>query len=159
MFTGQCPFRRNHDLDLTPGGEKNGKALQSKNQLLYMLTSKVPLVVAKLVLDLMEAETSTTHPCRSAKDVGRELDSITVHLESIMSNSDEQRICGRLQFPIGKLYGRDPHLSILREVCNKIGACNASKIVIVSGCSGVGKSSLVKHAQQILKNGTTHFIS
>eukprot|EP00957_Ditylum_brightwellii_P121254 9246439-Ditylum_brightwellii.AAC.1 len=109
-------------------------------------------------MGLMEAETSA-HPYRSAKDVGRELNSIIVHLESIMSNSDEQTIFGRLQFPVGKLYGRDPHVSILRDACNKIGTCNASKIVIVSGCSGVGKSSLVKHAQQILKNGTTHFIS
>eukprot|EP00957_Ditylum_brightwellii_P207982 15355391-Ditylum_brightwellii.AAC.1 len=130
IFTGQSPLYRKSHLDSMDGG-KSDMRLQSQNQLVYMLTSKVPLSFAELAIGLMKADGSALDSW-SARTVERELNSMIRDLGSILSNAEKQPI---------------------------LGTSNASKIAIVSGCSGVGKSSLVKHTKQFIKKKDVCFIS
>eukprot|EP00957_Ditylum_brightwellii_P084635 6436048-Ditylum_brightwellii.AAC.1 len=123
-----------------------------------MLTTRAPLPLAKSILRLMEVEQLKPY-YQSAKDVDRELNEILYNLDSIMVDSDTQASFGSLHFLRGNLYGRDAHLSALVDACSGIGTPGGSKVVFVSGYSGVGKSSLVEHAKGKLKEKNIHFIS
>eukprot|EP00957_Ditylum_brightwellii_P041498 3142420-Ditylum_brightwellii.AAC.1 len=82
---------------------------------------------------------------QSAKDVDLELDNILDNLDSTMLNVDAHKTLGSLQFPRCKLYGRDDHLSTLMNACLEIGTSGGSKMILVSGYSGVGKSAIVEY--------------
>jgi len=158
MFTGRCPYKKDHGNGLLPVKKENqSKTFLSQNQLISMLTARAPLPLAKLVLNLMEVE-GLTSCCHSAKDVHRELNEVLHNLDSIMSNS-AQAALGSLLFPRGKLYGHDSHLLKIIDACSRIDTPGNSRITLVSGYSGVGKSSLVEKAKEKLKEKKIHFIS
>jgi len=155
MFTGKCPFKGGHDCDLflDEKGTDCKKTMSSQNQLISTLTARAPLPFAKFILNLMEVE-GLQPCCHSAEGVGRELKQMLSDLEHIVSNSVEQTTLGSLHFLQNKLYGRDSHLSKLMDACSGIFAPGGSKMVLVSGYSGVGKSSIVEKNEG--KKGSLH---
>eukprot|EP00957_Ditylum_brightwellii_P072162 5484810-Ditylum_brightwellii.AAC.1 len=159
MFTGKSPFKEDDDNEeFYDEKESETKTLLSQNQLISMLTARVPLPLAKLMLNLMGIE-GLAYCYISAEEVVRELNQMLANLDSILSNSADQTALGLLHFLKGKLYGQDYNLSKLMGACDRIDAPDASKMVLVSGYSGVGKSSIVEHVKGKLKKKGVHFIS
>jgi hypothetical protein len=87
------------------------------------------------------------------------------------SDADDDMEKGRIKFPQNKLYGRDKELETLRNIFYQMTpqddsveepttARPASRVVFLSGYSGVGKSALVKEfvkqiqAQQMNKSSS-----
>eukprot|EP00957_Ditylum_brightwellii_P146418 11148486-Ditylum_brightwellii.AAC.1 len=103
MLTGSSPFITESD-DSFFEGESDSMTFKSRNQLITILTAKLPLDFAKLILDIIEAKGSLRF-FEAARNVSKELLTITNNL-------------------------------------GNIGKPGASKIVLVSGHSGAGKSAL-----------------
>jgi len=57
-----------------------------------------------------------------------------------------------------KLYGREPELALLTEAFEQI-SDGATRLVMLSGSAGVGKSALVREAQKTFLQGRGRFIS
>lgn len=57
-----------------------------------------------------------------------------------------------------KLYGREPELALLTEAFEQISS-GATRLVMLSGNAGVGKSALVREAQKTFLQGKGRFIS
>eukprot|EP00957_Ditylum_brightwellii_P048343 3668979-Ditylum_brightwellii.AAC.1 len=124
MFTGQYPFQA-----------KGETTLLSPNQLIFELTCKVPLVIAKILLRIMDIG-GYNHSHHSARELGNDLYSIITDLESIMSSCYTQVPLGQLEITENKLYGRGSHIMELMSVCQGIGLNGPSKITLISGYSG-----------------------
>lgn len=90
------------------------------------------------------------------------------------SDADDDMEKGRIKFPQNKLYGRDKELEILRNIFyqgpssekipqdDNVEETQASRIVFLSGYSGVGKSALVKefvkHVQAQQRNTSSETV-
>jgi serine/threonine protein kinase len=74
IFTGMCPFNEKSDTRLLEG-ESDGATFKSRNQLITILTAKVPLDFVRLLLDLMEAKGSL-RLFETARDVIKELSTL-----------------------------------------------------------------------------------
>ncbi|MGB3202095.1 MAG: AAA family ATPase [Nodosilinea sp.] len=70
----------------------------------------------------------------------------------------EQDISDRLQIP-QKLYGREPDIVQLLTVFNRVVTTGKPELILVSGYSGVGKSSLVNELQKPIVQTRGLFIS
>eukprot|EP00957_Ditylum_brightwellii_P184157 14027024-Ditylum_brightwellii.AAC.1 len=115
MFTGKSPFRIQSDREESyEKKDIQNQTFFSKNELISLLTARVPLVLARLTLHTMGIDTFS-QLYQSAQDIQRDLYTIMTNLEPIISNPKNQVHFGRLQFPEDRLYGRDPHLSELME--------------------------------------------
>eukprot|EP00957_Ditylum_brightwellii_P105792 8068196-Ditylum_brightwellii.AAC.1 len=76
-----------------------------------------------------------------------------------MSSCYTQLPLGQLELTENKLYGRRSHIMKLMSVCQGIGINDQSKIILISGYSGEGKSVVVKYVKQMLKATGVYFIS
>ena len=73
------------------------------------------------------------------------------------SDADDDMEKGRIKFPKNKLYGRDKELGTLRQLYDAMTANNSdSRVVLLSGYSGVGKSALVaEFINQIVRSSSS----
>jgi transcriptional regulator with GAF, ATPase, and Fis domain/serine/threonine protein kinase len=115
------------------------------------LVPEIPATVSQVVMKLLAKMAEDRY--QTARGLGRDLARCL----------EEWRGRGRIDlFPLGdrdvpdrlripqKLYGRDPEIAELVEVFHRVADRGTAELVLVSGYSGVGKSSLVHELQKTI---------
>ena len=120
----------------------------------------LPPVLSRLVMKLLEKNAEeryqTAHGlladlelCAAALEAGQPLADFT------LARQDDS---GRLTVP-EKLYGREQSRQVLLDAVDQVLASGTPELVLVSGYSGIGKSSLVYELHQVLVQHRARFIT
>ncbi|WP_404790295.1 AAA family ATPase [Altericista sp. CCNU0014] len=152
LLTGCLPFRSFELLELIheqiarspiPPLQLNSTLPQSLNQIILKLLAKVPeeryQTAFGLKKDLEHSQANWLKGINKTFDLG------------------SQDFCDRLVIP-EKLYGREKDLETLRSAYERV-ENGQTEIVMVSGNSGVGKTSFVKEIQRLVIEKKGYFIS
>jgi predicted ATPase/signal transduction histidine kinase/tRNA A-37 threonylcarbamoyl transferase component Bud32 len=144
MLTGQLPFCTEDPMELI-------HCHLAKQPLApHYLAPKVPTIISDIVMKLMAK--TVEHRYQSAYGIQYDLEICLTQLQQ--NNQVERFVLGqkdvstKFQIP-QKLYGRDRELQVLLEACDRISQ-NRAEIILVEGCSGVGKSALVREIHKPL---------
>ena len=120
---------------------------------LVEVPARLSAVVARLMAKAPEDRYRTAHGieadlrlCLDDLDQGRPGGAIEIGRHDI---PDSLSLCSQL-------YGREPEVARIAEVYAKIKS-GQSGLVLISGAAGIGKTSLIHHARQILWPDNCHF--
>jgi predicted ATPase/signal transduction histidine kinase/CheY-like chemotaxis protein/tRNA A-37 threonylcarbamoyl transferase component Bud32 len=124
----------------------------------HIINPEIPLPISQIVLKLL----AKTAENRYQTAIG-----IKADLESCLKQLQDQ---GKIaEFPLGKndisekfqipqkLYGRETEIAILKDAMQELSQGN-SKLMLISGYSGIGKSALVQEIYQSLTQQRGYFI-
>lgn len=120
----------------------------------------LPLVLSRLVMKLLEKNAEERY--QTAQGLIFDLQQIAACLAGGASGIDDfalarQDDSGRLTVP-EKLYGREQSRQVLLDAVDQVLASGTPELVLVSGYSGIGKSSLVHELHQVLVEHRARFI-
>ncbi|AUT01498.1 serine/threonine protein kinase [Nostoc sp. CENA543] len=153
MLTGKPPFIADHPLDLI-------YAHIAKIPLLpTAVNPKIPLAISDIIMKLLAKNTedryqnylglkSDLERCFYSWQSNNKIDNFTIGQLDLYS---------QLRIP-QKLYGREAELAALINAFERV-SCGTSEVMLISGYSGVGKSSLVNEIHQIIAQHKCHFIT
>lgn len=153
LLTGKLPFNSSDKIELIYS--HIAKEAKPANE----VDEKIPRVISNIIMKLMAKMPEDRYQSIIGlkKDLKRCLNSIEANEKIEYFQIAESDISDRLQIP-SKLYGRkeevDELLSIFEKVCRR-----SKELVLVKGCAGVGKSSLINDFQNHLVNRTAYFVS
>lgn len=120
----------------------------------------VPTMLASIVMKLIEKAPEDRYQTARglARDLARCLADWNSHgrIAPFVLRSDDSR--GRFTLPT-KLYGRDAEIARLVAIHERTLAEKSTRLLLVSGYSGIGKSSLVREFGRHLKHGPGLFLS
>lgn len=127
---------------------------------LYEAAPDVPRVVADIVMKLLAKAPEDRYQTAVGleADLRQCVERLAAHgaMEPFpLGNSD---IPDRLQLP-SKLYGRDTERTTLLEAFERVVATGVAELVLVTGYSGIGKTSLVREVQAPIVRERGAFIS
>ncbi|NET42328.1 AAA family ATPase [Okeania sp. SIO2B3] len=158
MLSGKLPFESSDALELIHCHlAKNPPAIISQekpNQI------KIPLIIADIVMKLM---------AKNAEDRYQSADGLKADLEECRRQLKEtgninfftlgqQDISDRFQIP-QKLYGREKEIPTLLKTFKRVVETGKVELMLVSGYSGIGKSSLVQELFKPITERRGYFIS
>jgi len=123
-------------------------------EVLSDLASRIPISFMKMIMALIESK-MTARRYQSVNEVYQDLD----HPNTFLNNSEIRPYIGKIKFPHDKLFGRNDHLSSIMNVCQRMNSARPSEMILVSGHSGTGKSTLVNHVGKILVKMGVNFTS
>ncbi|WP_031527399.1 hybrid sensor histidine kinase/response regulator [Dyadobacter crusticola] len=140
LFTGVLPFENADPNELVHAHMARSAANPSE------INAEIPAVISGLILKLLSKKPSERY--QTTAGIRRDLAACQAGLQRGISGM--QFTIGTHDLPgdfspAGKLYGRDREMETLLDAFRQIGDCN--KMVLVSGNSGIGKSSLVRELQ------------
>ena len=159
MLTGELPFESADALELvhyhiakeTPTDifEGTGYREQSTGK-----QRKIPSILVKIVMKLMAKNAEDRY--QSAAGLKADLESCRHQFETTGKIASfplgQQDISERFQIP-QKLYGRSAEIARLLAAFERVAKTGTVELMLVTGYSGIGKSSLV---QELYKPITTH---
>ncbi len=139
---------------------QNIKSLSSNISKLIVSETEIPSVVANIVMKLM---------AKNAEDRSQSAYGLKADLEECLRQLEEtgkinsfplgqQDISDRFQIP-QKLYGREKEIATLLKVFKRVVATGKVELMLVSGYSGIGKSSLVQELFKPITECRGYFIS
>ncbi|HBB34656.1 MAG TPA: hypothetical protein DC064_23450, partial [Cyanobacteria bacterium UBA9273] len=152
MLTGKLPFASNDPLELVH--YHIAKLPLAPHQ----VNPEIPLTISRLVMKLL---------AKNAEDRYQSAGGLTADLAACLSQWQTRGAIA--DFPLGqfdfsrqlylpqKLYGRQQELAQLQAAITQVGQGN-SQMMLVSGYSGIGKSSLVKEVHKLLLPQQGYFI-
>jgi predicted ATPase/signal transduction histidine kinase/GAF domain-containing protein len=153
LLTGQLPFQSDDPLELVYAH------LAKPPTPPHEIVATLPLVLSDIVLKLMAKNAEDRYQSATGlrADLQRCLEDLlntgTIHHFSIGQVDD------LAQFNIPqKLYGREPQVQALRSAFERIGQ-GSCELVLVSGYSGIGKTSLIKELLRSLTHQKGYFIA
>jgi predicted ATPase/tRNA A-37 threonylcarbamoyl transferase component Bud32 len=153
MLTGQLPFQTTDSLELVHCHiAKTPTPLQEIN-------SEIPQAVSDIVMKLL----AKTAEDRYQSALGLKADLETVY--RMLQTSQEAHpfivgqldVCSQLLIP-QKLYGRELETTILMNAFERVSR-GTTELMLVSGYSGIGKSSLVNEVHKPIVRQRGYFIS
>jgi len=165
MLTGKLPFESPDSLELvhchiaqkTPSiiFEETGNREQGRED-----RSEIPAIIADIIIKLM---------AKNAEDRYQSAYGLKIDLESCLKQLEEtgniptfplgqQDISARFQIP-QKLYGREREITTLLETFERVFATGKTELTLVSGYSGIGKSSLVQELYKPITARRGYFIA
>jgi predicted ATPase/signal transduction histidine kinase len=154
MLTGRLPFQGNDPLEWMHCHIAKTPIAPSA------INSAIPQVLSNIILKLLAkvAEERYQSAVGLQTDLERCLQSWkTTGVISSFAIA-EHDVSDRLQIP-QKLYGREPELAQLLTLFNQVVTEGKPELILVSGYSGVGKSSLVNELQKPIVQTRGIFIS
>ncbi|BAT55881.1 ATP-binding region ATPase domain protein [Nostoc sp. NIES-3756] len=153
MLTGQLPFITNEPLELihchiakTPLSPKE-------------VNSEIPQAVSDIVMKLL----AKTPEDRYQNALGIKADLEKCLEKIVLTNTipdfciGEMDLCSQLLIP-QKLYGREAEVKALKNTFKRV-RLGAVELTLVSGYSGIGKSSLVHELHKSVTNRNGYFIA
>jgi histidine kinase len=167
MITGELPFKSNDPLDLVYCH------IAKLPPAIEQLKPQIPSAIIEIVMKLMAKNAEDRY--QSALGLKADLEFINAHLHNIEAISNfrpgKYDRSPELLIP-QKLYGRDEEVSSLLAAFNRIAgdieeqdrsiihpAISKVEMMLVSGYSGSGKSSLVNEVQKPIVRQRGYFIS
>ncbi|PSM47054.1 serine/threonine protein kinase [Chroococcidiopsis sp. CCALA 051] len=153
MLTGQLPFQANNPLELIHS--HIAKAAVSPRE----YQPEIPPAIAQIVMKLLAKTAEDRY--QSALGLKADLETCLRMLQTTQKISSFR--AGQLdlssQFLIPqKLYGREREVATLIEAFDRVSR-GATEMMLVSGYSGVGKSSLVNEVHKPIVGARGYFIS
>uniref|UniRef100_A0A7S4VGD3 Protein kinase domain-containing protein n=1 Tax=Ditylum brightwellii TaxID=49249 RepID=A0A7S4VGD3_9STRA len=150
------------DMELEPKSTREeehdgGEMYISAVEVYSALLNKLPFVFVKIVMALIESK-MTAERYHSVTEVYLLLDKMMSNPRNFLSDKRKDLYYGQLYFPSYKLYDRDDQLSKIMNTYSQMTSEESSKMILVSGYSGTGKSALIEHARPILKTRNAHII-
>ncbi|MEQ8756616.1 MAG: AAA family ATPase [Coleofasciculus sp. G1-WW12-02] len=158
MLTGQLPFASTDPLELV-----HCHIAKTPPSLSHQETEKgeqIPPVIADIVIKLM---------AKNAEDRYQSADGLKADLETCLKQLTETQTIAsftlgqqdsseRFQIP-QKLYGRDAEIATLLAAYERVCATGTVDLMLVTGYSGIGKSSLVQELYKPITARRGYFIS
>jgi predicted ATPase/signal transduction histidine kinase len=143
MLTGRLPFEARDPLEWVHCHVARAPASPSQ------LVPEVPEVVARIVMKLLAKMTDDRYQTARGleHDLARCLEQWRQSRHVDPFPLGERDISDRLQIP-QKLYGRDQEIAALLAAFERVADTAIPELVLVSGYSGIGKSSLVHELQK-----------
>ncbi len=156
LLTRQLPFQTKDPLELV-------HCHLAKQPLPpQQINPDLPLVLSNMVLKLMAKAAEDGY--QSADGIKADLSECLRQLETTGKISNfaiaTQDVANRFQIP-QKLYGREGEIATLLEAFERVAALNSasSELMLVTGYSGVGKTTLVQEIYKPLTEKRGYFIS
>jgi predicted ATPase/signal transduction histidine kinase/tRNA A-37 threonylcarbamoyl transferase component Bud32 len=153
LLTEKLPFDTHDVLELIHCHIARQPILPHKHE------ASIPTLISKIVLKLMEKNAEDRY--QTAYGLKADLKECLRQLQILgqINSFDlgQQDISGRFQTP-QKLYGREQEISALLAAFNRVSQ-GTSEMVLVTGYSGIGKSSLVQEVYKPITEKRGYFIS
>ena len=150
MLTGKLPFTNTDLLELVHSH------LAKTPPLAHEIDSSIPISISKIVEKLMaktaENRYQTALGLKYDLELARKEDTSKLIVLGSKDLSDEFKITQ-------KLYGREEDILGLIQAFAEVHESSHSKMVLISGYSGVGKSSLVKEINKPITASKGYFLS
>jgi PAS domain S-box-containing protein len=152
MLTGRLPFDSSDALELIHGHiarVPEPPAMRREN-----LPEPVSRLVMRLLEKTPEARYQSAHGLRADLErIGQELRTGTVSDQPLGSEDASIRFVVPQQ-----LYGRADEAGVLRRAYGRV-AEGATELLLVSGYSGIGKTSLIHEVYKSMTRGQAHLVS
>ncbi|MCU0537266.1 MAG: serine/threonine-protein kinase PknK [Hydrococcus sp. Prado102] len=153
LLTNRLPFNSNDPLELVHSH------LAKYPLAPHEIDPNIPLAVSKIVMKLLAKTAEERY--QSAYGIKADLQNCQAQLEKNSSiaifDLASQDSCDRFQIP-QKLYGRENQIKALLKTFKKV-SLGRREIALISGCSGIGKSCLVREIYKPVTNTSGQFIS
>ncbi|WP_237396670.1 AAA family ATPase [Okeania sp. KiyG1] len=158
MLSGKLPFESSDALELVHCHlAKNPPAIISKEKLNKI---EIPQIITDIVMKLMAKNAEDRY--QSADGLKADLEECRRQLKGTGNINSftlgQQDISDRFQIP-QKLYGREEEISTLLEAFERVVETGEVELMMVTGYSGVGKSSLVQELYKPITVCRGYFIS
>ncbi|WCL50455.1 SpoIIE family protein phosphatase [Leptospira sp. GIMC2001] len=149
MLTGILPFKSNDPMEIIHGHIAVIPKSPSE------VNKNIPTILSQIVLKLLEKNAENRY--QSGFGLAEDLMKCLANLKELESSNFPLGLkdnSGRLQIP-QKLYGREEKIHLLLSTFEEVSKYNKRKLIMVTGFSGVGKSSLVQEIYKPIteKNG------
>ncbi|WP_437870813.1 AAA family ATPase [Sorangium sp. So ce363] len=150
MLTGKLPFQARDPLEWIHG--HIARAFAAPSDVVPEVPEAVARIVIKLLAKMPEERYQTARGLRCDLERCFELWSCRGSIEPFPLG--EQDASDRLQIP-QKLYGRDEEIGVLLRAFERVLDTGSPELVLISGYSGIGKSTLVHelHKPVVRKRG------
>jgi predicted ATPase/class 3 adenylate cyclase/GAF domain-containing protein len=154
MITGVLPFQSQDPMELIHAH------IATLPKPPHELNSDIPLAVSNIILKLM---------AKTAEERYQSMYGLREDLKRCATQLRDKNTV--IDFPLGQydrssvfkipeiLYGREQQLNELIDILNQVAPENQAQLVLVSGFSGIGKSSLVHELDKSIINKRGYFIS
>ncbi len=153
MLTGTLPFTSNDPLELVYCHIAQAPVSP------YQLNTKIPPVLSSIVMKLLSKNAEDRY--QSAAGLKADLERCLTQLQATGKIADfvpgQLDKSGHLSIP-QKLYGRELEVQELLDAFNRISQ-GGSEMMLVSGYSGIGKSSLVNEVHKPIMRQRGYFIA
>lgn len=153
ILTGQLPFTSNEALELIH------LHLAKKPIPPHEINSQIPLVISQIVLKLLTKTAAQRY--QSAEGIKHDLITCLNHWKQtnqiptfLLGQKD---VSEKFQIP-QKLYGRESEINCLIHTFEKV-MQGQSKMLLISGYSGIGKSVLVREIYPVITQKKGYFIT
>ncbi|NEP81899.1 MAG: serine/threonine-protein kinase PknK [Okeania sp. SIO3B3] len=158
MLSGKLPFESSDTLELVHCHlAKNPPAIIRKEKLNKI---EIPQIIADIVMKLMAKNAEYRY--QSADGLKADLEECRRQLKETGSINyftlGQQDISERFQIP-QKLYGREEEISTLLTAFERVAETGEVELMMVTGYSGIGKSSLVQELYQPITVCSGYFIT
>ncbi|MGL5836152.1 MAG: AAA family ATPase [Waterburya sp.] len=157
LLTGSLPFTTTDALELI-----HYHLAKQPVDLVTVSQGRIPPVVARIVGKLMaktaEERYQSTYGIKAdLEECGRQLAATGTITDFEIATQD---VAHQFQIP-QKLYGRDEEIATLKAAFARVTAsqCSAPELMLVTGYSGVGKTTLVQEIYQPITEKRGYFIS
>ena len=118
----------------------------------------LPVNICSIISDLINPREGGRY-CTPA-ELEEDLSLMFSKPDKFLFEPDTKSPWDKLDFPRNKMYGREEQISRLRQICERAkNQGGAREIVMVSGYSGSGKSSLVANIGEFLVHNGDFFLS
>ncbi|HLO87626.1 MAG TPA: AAA family ATPase [Nostocaceae cyanobacterium] len=153
MLTGELPFQSDDPLELVHCHlAKQPPAIQTLN-------ADVPIAICEIVMKLMAKNAEDRY--QSSAGLLADLELCQNQLQATEKITDftpgRLDILSQLLIP-QKLYGRETQVNLLLEAFERISK-GSTELMLVSGYSGIGKSSIVNEVNKPITRSKGYFIS
>ncbi|MCT7957061.1 ATP-binding protein [Laspinema palackyanum] len=160
LLTGSLPFLAQDPLELVHSH------LAKPPTPPYQINSKIPQALSQIILKLVAKNAEDRYKSASGlkADLQQCWDSLQRKGKIALFPLGIQDISERLQIP-QKLYGREQEVATLIEAFKSVTSppddpeFNSTKITLVSGYSGIGKTALVQEIYKPITRGKGYFIA
>lgn len=149
--SGVLPFKAQDDLELI-------HCHIARNPIpLYAFNTNIPKVVSDIAAKLMEKDAEKRYQSTAAikKDLSKCLEQLSSKGKIDYFELGENDICEKFRIP-QKLYGRKQEITDLMDVYKRVNI-GSSEMVLVTGFSGIGKSSLVDEMHKPIVESRGYF--
>jgi PAS domain S-box-containing protein len=156
LLTGQLPFETTDALELVHCHLAKHPLSPDR------INPDIPLAISNLVIKLMAKMAEERY--QSTHGIKADLEECLRQLETIGKIEDfeiaTQDLANQFQIP-QKLYGREAEISTLLSEFERVaaGASNSSQLMLVTGYSGIGKTTLVQEIYKPITEKRGYFIS
>lgn len=152
MLTGTLPFKTQDPLELV-------HCHIAKQPVFPHLSKQIPITISDIVMKLLAKNAEDRY--QSAEGLKFDLEACFQQLQTtgeIKNFILGQRDRGRQLLIPQKLYGREQEVAILMDAFSRVSQ-GATEMMLVSGYSGIGKTSIVNEVQKPIVAAKGYFIN